>query len=106
MVDFVLLFALGEVRGSAEEVRAEKIKEQLRSAVPIAALPLKIELTFNSGLLSDVFDYPSASCASPFFPMTRPLALGVLPTSAEVGGLLSLMRCAERTELSKAKIRV
>jgi len=52
----------------------------------MAALPLKIELTFNSGLLSDVFDYPSASCAS--LVLTRPLALGVLPTSAEVGGLI------------------
>ena len=60
-------------RGYAEE----RIKEPVRNAEQINARLLKIELTFNSGLLSDVYFYLSASCASPFFPMTRPLALGV-----------------------------
>ena len=65
-----------EERVSAELVVAERIKELVRSAVATSALPLKIEY-FNSGLPSDVYFYSSASCASPFFPMTRPLALGV-----------------------------
>ena len=63
--------------GSAEDERAEKIKKEVKSAVQRIAPLLKIDVTFNSGLLSEVYFYLSASCASPFFPMTRPLALEV-----------------------------
>jgi len=42
------------VIGSAEDELAEKIKKELKSAVQRIAPLLKIDLTFNSGLLSEV----------------------------------------------------
>jgi hypothetical protein len=92
--------------GSAEDERAEKIKKEVKSAVQRIAPLLKIDVTFNSGLLSEVYFYLSASCASPFFPMTRPLALRSLNDVSRGWGLASLMRCAERFWNNKTKKRV
>src|SRR5262245_39626032 len=82
---------------SAERVFAERIKEAVRSVAQISALPLNIDWTFNSGLLSDVFvttlQRPARVCSF--------LRLDPRPEeSVDVSrswGLASLMRCAERT---------
>ena len=53
--------------------------------MPIAALPLKIDLTFNSGLLSDVFLLPFSVLRESSFD-SSPGSRSVAYSSAEVGG--------------------
>jgi len=87
---------------SAIEVCAEKTIKPIRSTDAMIALLLIVAFIL-SGLLSDLNLVP-ASCASPFFPMTRPPAQGVEKRSAELGACI-LDACAENPNVRSIKKR-